>query len=106
MAKRIRLNETQLKRIIKEAVEEAVSGPSDDKMWEIAFEFIRQNKSFGYLLGVSKEQVLEWLEKQKETIKKQKGTIKKQRKEISDAGWRYEAEHADDWRIPRDMGGW
>lgn len=98
MAK-VTVTENQLKKIVKEAVEEAVSGPSDDKMWEIAFEFIKQNNSFDYLLGVSKEEVLEWLKKQKETIKKQ-------RKEISDAGWRYEAEHADDWRIPRDMGGW
>ena len=98
MAK-VTVTENQLKKIVKEAVEEAVSGPSDDNMWEIAFEFIKQNNSFDYLLGVSKEEVLEWLKKQKETIKKQ-------RKEISDAGWRYEAEHADDWRIPRDMGGW
>ena len=34
-----------------------------EKMRKVAIEFVKQNNSFNWLLGVSKEQVLDWLEK-------------------------------------------
>ena len=37
-----------------------------EKMRKVAIEFVKQNNSFNWLLGVSKEQVLDWLEKQGE----------------------------------------
>lgn len=35
-----------------------------------------------------------------------KATLKSQRDRISDYGWAYERDHADDWRKPREMGQW
>lgn len=37
----------------------------DEKIRKAAIEFIRQNDSFYYILGVSKEEAISWLEKQK-----------------------------------------
>lgn len=34
----------------------------------------------------------------------QSGKIKKLEKQVSDAGWQYEYDHADDWRKPTEMG--
>lgn len=34
----------------------------------------------------------------------QSGKIKELEKQVSDAGWRYEYDHHDDWRKPTEMG--
>ena len=39
-----------------------------------------------------------------EEIKKLKAKVKKLEKDVSDAGWQYEYDHADDWRKPTEMG--
>ena len=36
----------------------------DERMKKVAIEFVKQNSSFTYLLGISKEEVIAWLEKQ------------------------------------------
>jgi len=41
----------------------------DNKIKDAAIEFVRQNKSFNYRLGISKEEVIAWLEKQGEHVK-------------------------------------
>ncbi len=40
--------------------------PGDEKIRKAAIEFVRQNNSFNYSLGISKEQVIAWIEKQGE----------------------------------------
>lgn len=44
---------------------------------------------------------IEQLEKENAKLKKENAELKKQN---SDAGWQYEMDHANDWRIPVEMG--
>ena len=40
----------------------------------------------------------------RKALNMQSGKIKKLEKQVSDAGWQYEYDHADDWRKPTEMG--
>jgi hypothetical protein len=40
----------------------------------------------------------------RKALKMQSGKIKELEKKVSDAGWQYEYDHADDWRNPTEMG--
>ena len=42
----------------------------DERIRKAAIEFVRQNKSFNYCLGISKEEVVAWLEKKDKQPKK------------------------------------
>ena len=44
------------------------------------------------------------LKKSKEENEKLKEENRELRKQISDAGWRYEYDHRNDWRKPVEMG--
>lgn len=44
---------------------------------------------------------IEQLEQENTKLKKENAKLKKQN---SDAGWQYEFDHANDWRIPIEMG--
>ena len=64
---------------------------ADEKLNEI----IRDEKLSDYekILKVSTEVVVPLIDK-----------IQKLTKEVSDAGWQYEYDHANDWRKPVEMG--
>ena len=40
----------------------------------------------------------------RKALKMQSAKIKELEKKVSDAGWQYEYDHADDWRNPTEMG--
>ena len=40
----------------------------------------------------------------RKALEMQAGKIKELEKQVSDAGWQYEYDHADDWRKPTEMG--
>lgn len=41
---------------------------------------------------------------EKELVKDPTADFKETEKKVSDAGWQYEYDHADDWRKPVEMG--
>ena len=56
----------------------------EETIKDAAIEFVRQNKSFNYILGISKEEVIAWLEKQSakdKFIEKELGCIRGYREE-------------------------
>jgi len=40
----------------------------------------------------------------RKALEMQSGMVSELEKKISDAGWQYEYDHADDWRKPTEMG--
>lgn len=40
----------------------------------------------------------------RKALEMQSGKIKELEKQVSDASWQYEYDHADDWRKPTEMG--
>ena len=65
----------------------------DERIRKVAIEFVKQNTSFNYCLGISKEQILDWLKKQGKLVDEYEDKLDRCACESFNKGYKAAIEH-------------
>ena len=91
--------------IVRERVFDALAVLMGCDYEHIYYQWLNESKEpFGLELVTDMQGLRFTKDERDEEIKKLKAKVKKLEKRVSDAGWQYEYDHADDWRKPTEMG--
>ena len=91
--------------LVRERVFDALAVLMGCSYDHIYYQWLNESKEpFGLELVTDMQGLRFTKDERDEEIRKLKAKVKKLEKRVSDAGWQYEYDHADDWRKPTEMG--